>query len=174
MFLFGMLLKCSHSCSDWVRPLRHTMSYWSAGHTLYVTRSQASSGPAGPDLMGQSNPLLRDPYITCRSRGHNTPQLPQAPPMTFTSPLREGLNLSWDKAAFTQARCLFSVGEGHGHRGFLYQGWKVEGKASVLKEKWYWRKRTVSSFCSKSFVIVCIVEGASVEGWNIRIKLLTC
>lgn len=64
---------------------------WPVRYTLYVTMSQASSGPAGHDLMDPSNPLLRDPYITCRYRRHNTPQQPQAPPMTFTFPLHEGL-----------------------------------------------------------------------------------
>uniref|UniRef100_A0A4W6G6C5 Anion exchange protein n=1 Tax=Lates calcarifer TaxID=8187 RepID=A0A4W6G6C5_LATCA len=74
MHVFAMLLKCC--CSDWVASLEH-MSNWPARYTLYVTMSLASSGPAGLDLMDQSNPLHRDPYITCRSRGHNTPQLPQ-------------------------------------------------------------------------------------------------
>uniref|UniRef100_A0A7N8Y306 Anion exchange protein n=1 Tax=Mastacembelus armatus TaxID=205130 RepID=A0A7N8Y306_9TELE len=39
--------------------------------------------------MDQSNPLLRDTYITRHHRRHNTPQQPQAPPMTFTSPFHE-------------------------------------------------------------------------------------
>ena len=69
--------------SDWLRLLRH-MFNWPVSYRLYVTMSQASSGPAGHDLMDPSNPLLRDPYITCRYRRHNTPQEPQAPPMTFT------------------------------------------------------------------------------------------
>ncbi len=86
MHVFAMLLKCS----DWVRPLRHVFD-WPVRYTPYVTTSQACSGPAGHDLMDPSNPLLRDPYITCRYRRHNTPQQPQAPPMTFTFPLHEGL-----------------------------------------------------------------------------------
>lgn len=60
-------------------------------HTLYVTMSQASSEPAEHDLVDQSNPLLRDPYITRRYRRRNTPQQPQARPATFTPALQEGL-----------------------------------------------------------------------------------
>lgn len=90
MHVFAMLLKSSHGQSDWVRPLRQVFD-WLVRYTLYVTMSQASSGPAEHDLMDLSNPLLRDPYITCRYRRHNTPHQPQAPPMTFTFPLHEGL-----------------------------------------------------------------------------------
>lgn len=45
---------------------------------LYVTMSQASSEPAGHDQMDQSNPVLRDPYITCCYSAAQTP------PVTFT------------------------------------------------------------------------------------------
>lgn len=62
--------------SDWVRQLRHTFD-WPVRYTLYVTMSQASSGPAEHDLMDPSNPRLRDPYITCCYRRHNPPHQPQ-------------------------------------------------------------------------------------------------
>uniref|UniRef100_A0A8D3DCD3 Anion exchange protein n=1 Tax=Scophthalmus maximus TaxID=52904 RepID=A0A8D3DCD3_SCOMX len=66
-------------------------------------------------LIGQQSthctlPCLRHPeetHISTRLRRSNTPQLPQAPPMTFTFPLHEGL--IWGKAAFTQACYLFSL-----------------------------------------------------------------
>lgn len=72
-------MKCPHSHPVWVRALRLT-PVRGAGvcDALYVTMSQASSEPAGHDQMDQSNPVLRDPYITCCYSAAQTP------PVTFT------------------------------------------------------------------------------------------
>uniref|UniRef100_A0A8C9YPZ7 Anion exchange protein n=1 Tax=Sander lucioperca TaxID=283035 RepID=A0A8C9YPZ7_SANLU len=56
---------------------------WPVRYTLYVTMSQASSGPAEHDLMDPSNPRLRDPYITCCYRRHNPPHQPHTPLSIF-------------------------------------------------------------------------------------------
>lgn len=109
MHVFAMLLKRS----DWVRPLRHD---WPLRYTLYVTMSQASSGPAVRDLMDPSNPLLRDPYITCRYGRHNPPQQPQPPPMTFTFPLHKGLIRAGIKL---RTHLLLVFGEQPNNRGFV-------------------------------------------------------
>lgn len=143
MHVFAMLLKCC--CSDWVASLEH-MSNWPARYTLYVTMSLASSGPAGLDLMDQSNPLHRDPYITCRSRRHNTPQLPQAPPVTFTFPLDEGL--IWARIKLhLHAFLIFSLSESGAVTGDLYLGKEESWGEKVFFWKTIDTERKVSSLC---------------------------